>query len=132
MATVPVTDVQLDGEDKFGEISRLKEMAGIKQAELEPWKETMKEEADDTCSDCHKDPCECDESVEESIRRMKEIAGIREDKKADKDYDGDGKIESGKEEHAGSVDKAIKKSQEEKKVEESIFALANQWKAYKG
>ena len=32
------------------------------------------------------------------------------DKKADKDYDGDGEVETGSEEHAGSVDKAIKKA----------------------
>ena len=214
MATIPVTDVSLDGEDMFSkqmhedDLRRMMEMAGIKQAELEPWKETMKEgdldeayvmnpkqawnygdeagmdaekkyddeynlyktpgadpklaqqgftraqavhdrlrnalkqkpnvaeeqvQEGEECSKCHNDPCKC-ESVEESIRRMKEIAGIREAKKdlADKDYDGDGKRETGAEEHAGSVDKAIKKSQEEKKVDESIFALTNQWKAYRG
>ncbi len=32
------------------------------------------------------------------------------EKKADKDYDGDGKVESGKEEYFGSKDKAIKKA----------------------
>jgi hypothetical protein len=69
---------------------------------------------------------------EDSIQRMREMAGIKETKLADKDYDGDGTIESGKDEHAGSVDKAIKKAQAEKKVDESIFALTNQWKAYKG
>jgi hypothetical protein len=214
MATVPVTDVSLDGEDMFSkqmhedDLRRMMEMAGIKQADLEPWERTMKEgdldeayvmnpnqawnygdkagmdaekkyddeynlyktpgadpklaqqgftraqavhdrlrnalkqkpnvaeeqvQEGEECSKCHNDPCKC-ESVEESIRRMKEIAGIREAKKdlADKDYDGDGKHETGAEEHAGSVDKAIKKSQEEKKVEESIFALTNQWKAYRG
>jgi hypothetical protein len=101
------------------------EMAGIKQAELEPWKETMKEEAEDVCSDCHIDPCECDESVEESIQRMREIAGIKEAKKPDfldMDKDGDKKE---------PMSKAIK-DKEEKKVEESIFALTNQWKAYRG
>ena len=45
MATIPVTDVQTDGEDKFGMIDRLREMAGIKQQELKPWERTMKEEA---------------------------------------------------------------------------------------
>jgi len=40
-------------------------------------------------------------------------------KKAKKDYDGDGKIESGKDEHAGSVDKAIKASKEKECVNES-------------
>ena len=43
----------------------------------------------------------------------------REDK-ADDDYDGDGEIESGKEEHAGSVDKAIKKAKA--KTDESYIA----------
>ena len=33
-----------------------------------------------------------------------------EEKKADKDYDGDGKIESGTDEYMGSRDKAIKKA----------------------
>jgi len=44
MATIPVTDVQIDGMDKFGEINRLREMAGIKQQELKPWERTMKED----------------------------------------------------------------------------------------
>jgi hypothetical protein len=137
MATVPVTDVQLDGEDKFGApahedaLRRMMEMAGIKQAELDPSKETMKETVDDVCNDCHKDPCECEESVEESIRRMKEIAGIREAKKQI-DQNGDGKndfedIKIARMKASGAID-----DKEEKKVEESIFALTNQWQAYKG
>ena len=43
---------------------------------------------------------------------------LGEGKKADKDYDGDGKIESSKDEYFGSKDKAIKKAMG-KKVEES-------------
>jgi hypothetical protein len=73
-----------------------------------------------------------DNQYEDSIQRMKEMAGIKEAKKATTDWDNDGNIESGPEEHAGSVDKAIKKAQAEKKVDESIFALTNQWRAYKG
>ena len=69
---------------------------------------------------------------EDSIQRMREMAGIKEAKKATRDWDNDGNIESGPDEHAGSVDKAIKKAQAEKKVDESIFALTNQWRAYKG
>jgi len=43
------------------------------------------------------------------------------DKKAKKDYDGDGKIESGKDEYMGSRDKAIKKAMANKsKIKESI------------
>ena len=47
-------------------------------------------------------------SVKESIK-------VQEAKKAKKDYDGDGEVESGEEEHQGSVDKAIKASKEKEK-----------------
>ena len=63
---------------------------------------------------------------------MSDISTIKPTRKLIVDYDEDGKIETGAEEHAGSVDKAIKKAQAEKKVDESIFALTNQWTAYKG
>ena len=55
-------------------------------------------------------------------KNMKEDVKLAEAKKkelADKDYDDDGKIETGKEEHAGSVDKAIKASKEKETVKES-------------
>ena len=39
-------------------------------------------------------------------------------KKADKDYDGDGKVESGTAEYKGSVDKAIKTAMKKRKVSE--------------
>ena len=42
---------------------------------------------------------------------------MKESKKAKKDYDGDGKIESGKEEYFGSKDKAIKKAMSKEEVE---------------
>ena len=130
--TIPNTAVHTQDENA---LRRLREMAGIAQDELEPWKETMKEEAEEEldeskeCSTCHKAPCECDESVEEdfleSIQRMREIAGIKEAKKPDfLDMDKDGDKEE-------PMTKAIK-DKEEKKVEESIFALTNQWKAYRG
>ena len=46
--------------------------------------------------------------------------GFVVEKKADKDYDGDGKVESGKEEYFGSKDKAIKKAMG-KEVKEGKF-----------
>ena len=49
-------------------------------------------------------------------------AQLKEAKKADKDYDGDGKVESSKDEYFGSKDKAIKKAMGKgtcKKCEES-------------
>ena len=42
---------------------------------------------------------------------------VGEEKKAKKDYDGDGKVESGKEEYLGSKDKSIKKAMKEGKGE---------------
>ena len=42
------------------------------------------------------------------------------EKKAAKDYDGDGKIESGKDEYFGSRDKAIKKAMGKKVKKESL------------
>jgi hypothetical protein len=44
---------------------------------------------------------------------------VEAEKKAKKDYDKDGEIETGAEEHAGSVDKAIKASKEKETVKES-------------
>jgi len=142
----PKTDINGDGQTTIPNqavhtqdenmLHRLREMAGIKQSELEPWKETMKEQAEEEldeskeCSTCHKAPCECDEDVEESflesIKRMREIAGIQETKaKPDfLDVDKDGNKEE-------PFKKAVK-DKEEKKVDESIFALTNQWKAYRG
>jgi hypothetical protein len=52
--------------------------------------------------------------------------------KAAKDYDGDGKIETGSEEHRGSVDKAIKKSMAKKKttkVKESENPFSSDYKS---
>ena len=55
-----------------------------------------------------------------------------EEKKAKKDYDGDGKVESGKEEYLGSKDKAIKKAMKEGKGEKDacykkVKASAKVW-----
>jgi hypothetical protein len=62
---------------------------------------------------------------EAELQRMRDIAGIREAKKPDfLDVDKDG---NKKEPFKKAVD-----DKEEKKVEESIFALTNSWKAYKG
>jgi len=142
MATIPVTDVSVDGKDMFSkqvhedDLRRMMEMAGIKQAELEPWKETMKETADDTCSDCHKDPCECDESVEESIQRMREIAGIKEAKKdVEEEKTEEGNLFTGnlaKARADGKKQADLDGDGDMEKVRESIFALNNQWRAYKG
>ena len=46
-----------------------------------------------------------------------EMTSAGDEKKADKDYDGDGKVESGTDEYMGSRDKAIKKAIAAKKEE---------------
>ena len=58
---------------------------------------------------CGQDPC---------ITYGKQDKSMKEEKKAAKDYDGDGKIESGKDEYFGSKDKAIKKAMGKKVKQE--------------
>ena len=134
--TIPNTAVHTQDEDV---LRRMMEMAGIKQSDLEPWKETMKEQAveeaakpdfldldkdgdkEESMKDAAKDK---EEDIEESIQRMREMAGIKEAKKPDYlDFDKDGDKKE-------PMTKALK--DKEKKVEESIFTLTNQWRAYKG
>ena len=43
------------------------------------------------------------------------------EKKAKKDYDGDGKVESGTDEYMGSRDKAIKKAMAKRTQKEEVF-----------
>lgn len=62
----------------------------------------------------------------DDLRRIKEMAGIREAAKPDYiDLDKDGNQKE-------SMKKAADDKAKDKKVDESIFALTNQWKAYKG
>ena len=63
------------------------------------------------------------ELIEQLLQRIdlleKAMKKHKKSKKADKDYDGDGEIESGTEEYMGSRDKAIKKAMG-KKIEEAL------------
>lgn len=52
-------------------------------------------------------------------KNIKETVKVAEAKKAKQDYDKDGKIETGPEEHAGAVDNAIKASKKKETVKES-------------
>ena len=183
--TIPNTAVHTQDEDA---LRRMMEMAGIRQAELEPWKETMKEAAEEELDESAYEPLnkffkpgttdaeraasnekgeksiidtfkksgekakpgsvvhalmkkhgekvdegadDVEEDFLESIQRMREIAGIQEAKKQ-VDQNGDGKndfedIKIARMKASGAID-----DKEEKKVDESIFALTNQWQAYKG
>lgn len=165
--TIPNTAVHTQDEDV---LRRMMEMAGIKQADLKPWKETMKEDDEDffhnpnvpkdkqlpappkevnveldeakECDSCHKSPCRCDEDLEESIRRMREMAGIREAKKVEEDDVEEGagvmhfKAQQAKADGKDSFKLGDKeypvKEAKKKDIDESIFTLTNQWRAYKG
>jgi hypothetical protein len=64
-------------------------------------------------------------NFQELMARMAELdQPVQESDKADKDYDGDGEIESGKDEYMGSKDKAIKQAMGKK--DESFDVLADQ------
>jgi hypothetical protein len=100
------------------------EMAGVQQDNLKPWERTMKEDAEEDAEDAEDAEDKLDESFEQMLTRMRDIAGIREAKKPDfLDIDKDGDKKE-------PMKKAV--ADKEKKVDESIFALTNQWKAYKG
>lgn len=111
--TVPVTAVHSEEEEI---LRKLREAAGITKVAEQEQVVAIEEDEDEE---------ELDESFEQTLNRMRGIAGIKEAKKPDfldVDKDGDEKE---------PFKKAVK-DKEEKKVEESIFALTNQWKAYKG
>jgi len=121
--TIPNTAVHTQDEDA---LRRMMEMAGVKQAELEPWKETMKEEEKE----------EVEEGFLESIQRMRAIAGIQEAKKEVDEAD----MEEGnkfahnvlKAKAAGKKEADLDGDGDMEKVRESIFTLTNQWRTYKG
>jgi hypothetical protein len=65
------------------------------------------------------------DSDDSDLTRMREMAGIREAKKPDfPDLDKDGNKQE-------PIEKAAKDA-EDKKVEESILAMTNLWKTYRG
>lgn len=64
-------------------------------------------------------------NVKEAIQRAKDLSEAK-DKKAKKDWDKDGKIETGKAEHAGAVDAAIKSAKKETIKESTDLARMKQ------
>jgi capsid portal protein len=77
-----------------------------------------------------------EDTVDESIQRMREMAGIREAKKEVDEAD----MEEGnkfahnvlKAKAAGKKEADLDGDGDMEKVRESIFSLTNQWKTYKG
>ena len=140
-STVPVVATRPHNEDD--DMRRMMEMAGIKQAELEPWKETMKEDAEEDATDAENAvndaeaaEDEIQESFAESIQRMREIAGIHEAKKdVEEEKTEEGNLFTGnlaKARADGKKQADLDGDGDMEKVRESIFALDNQWRAYKG
>jgi hypothetical protein len=138
--TIPNTAVHTQDEDA---LRRMMEMAGIKQAELEPWKETMKEDAEEDATDAENAvndaeaaEDEIQEDFAESIQRMREIAGIHEAKKdVEEEKTEEGNLFTGnlaKARADGKKQADLDGDGNMEKVRESIFALNNQWQAYKG
>jgi hypothetical protein len=139
--TIPNTAVHTQDEDA---LRRMMEMAGIKQDELEPWKETMKEDAEEDATDAEnaansaeaEEEEALDEDFLESIQRMREIAGIKEAKKdVDEEKTEEGNLFTGnlaKARADGKKQADLDGDGDMEKVRESIFTLTNQWRTYKG
>jgi hypothetical protein len=120
--TIPNTAVHTQDEDA---LRRMMEMAGLAEAAKPDFLDMDKDgDKEESMKDAVKDKEE--DSVDESIQRMREMAGIKEAKKNLTSWTWT-KMATKKE----PMSKAVK-DKEEKKVDESIFALTNQWKAYKG
>jgi hypothetical protein len=75
------------------------------------------------------------EAEEDAIKRMMEMAGIKEAKKVDEDDVEEGNKFTGnlaKARAAGKKEADLDGDGDMEKVQESIFGLTNQWRAYKG
>jgi hypothetical protein len=117
-------------------LQRMMEMSGLREAKAKPDfpdldKDGDKQEPMEKAVDDKKDAVKEEDEFNESIQRMREIAGIQETKKQ-VDQNSDGKndfedIKIARMKASGAID-----DKEEKKVDESIFTLTNQWRAYKG
>jgi hypothetical protein len=117
---------------KIGDI----DVIGVLQAGPAPAMEQEQEpamalESTDTekssCNECGmtETECKCNETMAESLARFRTLAGIQEAAKPDfPDLDDDGNKKE-------PIEKAAKDAKD-KKVEESILAMTNLWRAYKG
>jgi hypothetical protein len=144
MATVPVTDVQIDGEDMFGApahedaLRRMMEMAGLAEGNMPMVKKDGKMVPAFAADGKGKNDLEAkdkeEDTVEESIRRMMEIAGVKK-KPMDEEKTDEGNLLT-----KGLADDDIKIGDKirgtnvikNKEIDASIFALTNKWRAYKG
>jgi hypothetical protein len=143
--TIPVIASQGDRQESYAEseqdaLQRMMEMSGIREAKAKPdfldmdkdgdKDEPMKKAVDDKKTKVD----EADTEFNESIQRMREIAGL--DKKAvdeEKTQEGNKFAHNVlKAKEAGKTQADLDGDGDMEKVRESIFTLTNQWKAYKG
>ncbi len=133
--TVPVIANQGDRTGVDDEmLRRLREMAGISEQEQVIAPESI-EEAKERCEVCEATPCKCDETVEESLDKLRGLAGIQETKKVEEDDVEEGNKFTGelaKARAAGKKEADLDGDGDLEKVRESIFNMTNLWKAYKG
>jgi hypothetical protein len=128
--TIPNSVVHTQDEDA---LRRMMEMAGLAEAAKPDYidivkdgdkEESMKDAADDKEED----------TVEESIRRMMEIAGVKKKPMDEQKTEEGNKFAFNvlKAKEAGKKEADLDGDGDMEKVRESIFALDNQWRAYKG
>jgi hypothetical protein len=131
-STVPVVATRPHNDD---DLRRMMEMAGLAEAAKPDFLDLDKDNnKDEPMKDAADDVNEEEDTVEESIRRMMEIAGVKK-KPMDEQ-----KTEEGNLFTAGLEDDDVKigdkipgtNAIKKKDIDESIFALTNQWQAYKG
>ena len=130
--TIPNSAVHTQDEDA---LRRMMEMAGLAEAAKPDFLDLDKDKnTKEPMKDAAADADEEEDTVKESIRRMMEIAGV---KKTPMDEQ---KTEEGNLFTAGLEDDDVKigdkipgtNAIKKKDIDESIFALNNQWRAYKG
>ena len=137
-STVPVVATRPQNEEDA--LRRMMEMAGLTEGNMPMVKKDGKMvpafAADGKGENDLETKDKEEDTVEESIQRMREMAGIREAKKAVDEE----KTEEGNLFTAGLEDDDVKigdkipgtNAIKKKDIDESIFALTNQWQAYKG
>jgi hypothetical protein len=130
--TIPNTAVHTQDEDA---LRRMMEMAGLAEAAKPDFLDMDKDgDKEESMKDAVKDKEE--DSVDESIQRMREMAGIKEAKKdVEEEKTEEGNLFTGnlaKARAAGKKEADLDGDGDMEKVRESIFSLTNQWKAYQG
>jgi len=144
--TMPVIASQGDRQDSYADmeedaLQRMMEMSGIREAKAKPDfldmdKDGDKQEPMKKAVDDKEDALKEEDEFNESIQRMREIAGIQEAKKAvDEEKTEEGNLfTKGLEDNEVKIGDKIPgtNATKTKDIDESIFALTNQWKAYKG